>query len=187
MPWPTPERGCNRRAVRATALAVVAALLCGPLPAAAEKLVPLVCGLEWSGVSGLIGYQGRLWFANSVKFVNHNSADVYSYHPQTGRARYEKHLFSQDAGDPVVAGGLLYGPFEDARFSPGRGEFMVTDGKTGAGMCCRRAVRFTPMPWPRWAAPSMPPVRRGGRGCCDRATSVPAGNRSTFTRHLTGR
>ena len=129
MPWPTPERGCNRRAVRATALAVIAALLCGPLPAAAEKLVPLGRGLEWSGVSGLIGYQGRLWFANSVKFVNHNSADVYSYHPQTGRARYEKHLFSQDAGDPVVAGGLLYWPFEDARFSPGRGEFMVTDGK----------------------------------------------------------
>jgi hypothetical protein len=115
--------------VRATVLAVVALLPCGALPAtAAGKLVPLVQGLEWSGVSGLIGYQGRLWFANSVKFVNHNSADVYSYDPQTGRHRYEKHLFSQDAGDPVVAGGLLYWPFEDARFSPGRGEFMVTNG-----------------------------------------------------------
>jgi len=27
-----------------------------------------------------------------------------------------------------VAGGLLYWPFEDARFSTGRGEYMVTDG-----------------------------------------------------------
>jgi hypothetical protein len=95
----------------------------------AVPLVPLVRGLPWTGVSGLIGYGGRLWFANSVKFVNHNSADLYSYDPASGRAGYEKHLFSQDAGEPLVAGGLLYWPFEDSRFSPGRGEFMVTDGK----------------------------------------------------------
>jgi hypothetical protein len=89
----------------------------------------LVHGLPWSGVSSLIGYRGRLWFANSVKFVNHNSADLYSFDPGSGKARFEKHLFSQDAGEPVVSKGLLYWPFEDARFSPGNGEFMVTNGR----------------------------------------------------------
>ncbi|NKB20553.1 MAG: hypothetical protein GKS01_08645 [Alphaproteobacteria bacterium] len=84
--------------------------------------------MPWSGVSSLIGYRGKLWFANSVKFVNHNSADLYSFDPGTGTTRYEKHIFSQDAGHPVVAKGLLYWPFEDSRFSPGHGEFMVTNG-----------------------------------------------------------
>ena len=93
-----------------------------------EGLVPLVQPGPWPGVSGLIGYGDRLWLVNSVKFVNHNSADVYSYDPATGQARYERHLFSQDAGDPVVSDGLLYWPFEDPRVSLGRGEFMVTNG-----------------------------------------------------------
>jgi hypothetical protein len=61
--------------------------------------------------------------------VNHNSADVWSYDPATGRSRYERHLLSQDAGDPIVHDRLLYWPFEDSRFSPGRGEFMVTNGR----------------------------------------------------------
>ena len=83
----------------------------------------------WTGVSALVGFGGQVWFANSVKFVNHNSADVYSYDPYTGRTRYESHLFSQDAGDPVVQNGLLYWPFEDPRFSADRAEFMVTNGR----------------------------------------------------------
>ncbi len=91
-------------------------------------MAPLARPGIWSGVSGLIGYRGRLWFVNSEKFVNHNSADLYTYDPATGRVRYERHLFSQDAGDPVAAFGLLYWPFEDPRFSAGRGEFMVTNG-----------------------------------------------------------
>ena len=95
----------------------------------AQRLVPLAQPGPWSGVSGLIGYGERLWFVNSVKFVDHNSADVYSYDPRRGTTRYEAHLFSQDAGDPAVAGGLLYWPFEDPRFSAGRGEYMVTDGR----------------------------------------------------------
>jgi hypothetical protein len=66
---------------------------------------------------------------NSVKVADHNSADVYSYDPATGQARYERHLFSQDAGDPVVHHGLLYWPFEDPRFSTGHGEYMVTNGR----------------------------------------------------------
>jgi hypothetical protein len=95
----------------------------------ADRLVPLAQPGPWSGVSGLIGYGDRLWLVNSVKFVDHNSADVYSYDPAHGTTRYEAHLFSQDGGDPVVARGLLYWPFEDPRFSMGRGEYMVTDGR----------------------------------------------------------
>jgi hypothetical protein len=100
-----------------------------PVLAQTSPLVKLVDGLPWPGVSSLIGYRGKLWFANSVKFVNHNSADLYSFDPGTGKTRYEKHIFSQDAGQPVIAKRLLYWPFEDSRFSPGHGEFMVTNGK----------------------------------------------------------
>ena len=94
-----------------------------------EPLERLAQPGPWSSVSQLIGYRGRVWFANSAKFVNHNSADIYSYDPRRGQTRYEAHLFSQDAGRPVVANGLLYWPFEDSRFSSGHGEYMVTDGQ----------------------------------------------------------
>ncbi len=96
---------------------------------AGDALVPLASPGPWPAVSALIGYGGRVWFVNSVKFADHNSADIYSYDPASGKARYERHLFSQDAGRPVVAGGLLYWPFEDPRFSTGRGECLVTDGR----------------------------------------------------------
>jgi len=63
----------------------VLALLMGfaaPAPAAgvqtAAPLVPLLRVGPWRGISALIAYRGRLWFANSEKFVNHNSADLYS-------------------------------------------------------------------------------------------------------------
>ncbi|MDH3443573.1 MAG: hypothetical protein OEN50_06605 [Deltaproteobacteria bacterium] len=109
----------------------ITAWLCLTRPVAhgAEKLVPLSSPGPWSGVSGIIGYGGKIWFVNSNQFVDHNSADIYSYDPATGNSRYEKHLFSQDAGRPAVANGLLYWPFEDARFSAGRGEYMVTNGR----------------------------------------------------------
>ena len=118
---------------RRAAIALLIAIgLAGAIPPvyAQDQLVALVRPGPWPGVSGLIGYGDRLWLVNSVKFVNHNSADVYSYDPGTGMARYERHLFSQDAGDPVVADGLLYWPFEDSRMSLGRGEFMVTNSST---------------------------------------------------------
>ncbi len=82
----------------------------------------------WPAISQVIGYGGRLWFANSVKGRNHNSADLYSLDPATADLRYERHLFSQDAGRPLVHRGLLYWPFEDPRFSQGWGHFQVTDG-----------------------------------------------------------
>lgn len=120
-----------RGAFSLTAVLILSFLsLLAPVPGRAdEPLSPLSQPGPWSGISGLIGYGARLWFVSSVKFVDHNSADVYSYDPATGRSRYELHLFSQDAGDPLVAGGLLYWPFEDARFSLGRGEYLVTNGR----------------------------------------------------------
>jgi sulfatase modifying factor 1 len=112
--------------------AILTLTLAAGSSAAAGEVEPLVLLAQpgpWSAISGLIGYGNRLWFVDSTKFVDHNSADVYSYDPALGRSRYERHLFSQDAGDPIVANGLLYWPFEDARFSAGRGEYAVTNGR----------------------------------------------------------
>ena len=83
----------------------------------------------WPIASKLIGYRGRLWFVNSVLGRNHNSADVYSYDPASRGIRYERHLFSQDSGDPITKFGLLYWPSEDSRWSVGRGDFLVTNGE----------------------------------------------------------
>jgi len=120
-----------QRALTVVRIAVIiAAVVSGMPPARAEQaLVALARVGPWHGVSALIGYRGRLWFANSEKFVNHNSADIYSYAPGDAAPRYERHLFSKDVGDPLVAGGLLFWPFEDARFSTGQGELMVTNGR----------------------------------------------------------
>ncbi|MEP2102013.1 MAG: sialidase family protein [Parasphingorhabdus sp.] len=84
----------------------------------------------WPVASRLIGYRGKLWFANSVKGRNHNSADIWSFDPDTRETRYERHLYSQDAGHPLVYRGLLYWPFEDALQSAGEGVVEVTDGVT---------------------------------------------------------
>jgi hypothetical protein len=106
---------------------VLAAL--GARPAPAQEVLPELARVgPWPVASRLIGYGDRLWLASSVKGVNHNSAELYSYDPRRGDLRYERHLFSQDAGQPLVFGGLLYWPFEDSRFSLGWGHFMVTDG-----------------------------------------------------------
>jgi hypothetical protein len=83
-------------------------------------------------VDAIIGYGQRVWFANSELFRNHNAADIYSYDPATGALRYERALFSQGAGRPLVAEGLLYWPFEDPRFSADRAEFAVTNGANWA-------------------------------------------------------
>ncbi len=94
-----------------------------------QDLVSLAQPGPWPHITELIGYGDRLWFANSIAFDNHNSADLYSYDPATGETRYERHLFSQSVGQPMVAEGLLYWPFEDPRFSTNRGEYMVTNGE----------------------------------------------------------
>lgn len=120
---------CRLRIVRVTLL--VLSIAAPPAaPAAAQNRLEVLARVgPWPVVSRLIGYDGRVWFANSVKGRNHNSADIYSHGPTDGDTRYERHLFSQDAGWPVVADGLLYWPFEDSRVSLGWGHFMVTNGR----------------------------------------------------------
>lgn len=83
----------------------------------------------WPVASRLIGYNGRLWFVSSVKGVNHNAADIWSMDLKSAEKRYERSLFSQDAGLPLVYKGLLYWPFEDALLSFGNGIIGVTDGE----------------------------------------------------------
>jgi len=100
------------------------------MAAVARDSLPVLARVgPWPVASRLIGYDGRLWLANSVKGVNHNSADIYSYDPLNGALRYERRLFSQDAGQPLVANGRLYWPFEDSRFSLGWGHYLATDGR----------------------------------------------------------
>jgi outer membrane protein assembly factor BamB len=93
-----------------------------------EPLVPVAQPGPWSAVDAIVGFGPRIWFTNAELFRNQNAADIYSYDPATGSLRYERALFSQGAGRPLVAGGLLYWPFEDPRFSAGLPEFAVTNG-----------------------------------------------------------
>ncbi len=51
----------------------------------------------WPVASQLIAFQDRIWFVNSIKGVNHNSADLYSFAPSELIPRFERALFSQDA------------------------------------------------------------------------------------------
>lgn len=97
-------------------------------PVRAVPLVELARVGPWSAVSGLIGYRSRLWLVNSVKFKDHNSADIYSFDVDSNTLRYERHMFSQDTAPPIIFKDILYWPFEDGRASMGRGEFMFTNG-----------------------------------------------------------
>ena len=109
---------------------MLAACLATPAEAPAAEPLPALARVgPWPVISRLIGFRDRLWFANSLKGRNHNSADLYSIDSTGGELRYETHLFSQDAGRPVVADGWLIWPFEDSRASLGWGHFMATDGR----------------------------------------------------------
>ena len=113
-------------------LLTLALLLFAPSAGAAESLPTFeaLSGIgQWPTLSEPVAFRNRLWFANAVKGRNHNSADLYSYDPWRDEIRYERHLFSQAAGKPLVAGGLLYWPMEDARWSLGWGHVEVTDGE----------------------------------------------------------
>lgn len=83
----------------------------------------------WPAVTRLIAFDGRIWFANSNPYENFNAADVYSFDPASGQARYERGLTSQDLGKPGVFQGRLFWPFEDPRSNFAQGEFAVTDGR----------------------------------------------------------
>jgi hypothetical protein len=116
------------------------ALLAHGALAAGPKSAQIVARIgPWPVVSNLIAFRGRIWFVNSVTGRNHNSADIYSYAPSNGALRYERHLFSQDAGRPTAGDGWLYWPFEDDRFSLGWGMFSA-----GAAVC--KPPRITERP-----------------------------------------
>ena len=125
-------------------LALCALLL--PTDVGATDEIPALRALtgigQWPVHAEPIAYRNRVWFANSVKGRNHNSADLYSHDPWSGETRYERQLFSQDAGSPVVSGGLLYWPLEDSRWSLGWGEAMVTDGESWRLLTIPSALSF---------------------------------------------
>jgi len=118
------------RTLQALALMVLAYLFLSTEASAQRRLEVLAAVGPWPVASNPIIYDGRLWFSVSVKGRNHNSADLWSLDPQTGDLQYERHLFSQDAGTPVIFQGLLYWPHEDSRLSLGYGAISVTDGDT---------------------------------------------------------
>ncbi len=100
-----------------------------PPPSGTAPVLEVLAAVgPWPTLSALIGYRGRLWFANSVRYPDHNSADLYSLGLAAGDVRFERHLFTQDVGTPMTAGGLLYWPYEDPRPSVGWGHIAVTDG-----------------------------------------------------------
>ncbi len=127
---------CLRKVV--SSLGIVAGLLLigtAGKAAAAEaprELALLTQVAPWPVVSQMALFRDRLWFTNSVKGIDHNSAEIYSYDPVTRATRYERHLWSQDAGNPFISGGLLYWPSEDPRIAPGWGDFQVTNGEDWA-------------------------------------------------------
>lgn len=113
---------------RPWAAGIFSILLIHPATVLAQPIEPLATIKQWPGVSQLIAYKERIWFVSSQPFADTNVADIYSYSPQAGEIRYERSLFSQDVGNPVIHNGFLHWPFEDPRRSAGTGEYAVTDG-----------------------------------------------------------
>lgn len=101
----------------------------GTVAASSGELTVLARPGPWPVVDRLISYQGRIWFSVSVKGANHNSADIWSFDPAGDGLRFERYLFSQDAGKPVVHDGLLYWPHEDMRIGLASGVVSVTNGR----------------------------------------------------------
>jgi hypothetical protein len=64
----------------------------------------------WSGVPGLVGYGGRISFVNSVKLVDHNSADMYFYDPTAFDASA-----CESAGHWPQHGGIALCPVMDCK------------------------------------------------------------------------
>jgi len=110
-----------------SAISLIALIVCSNAAASEPERVASVG--PWPGASQLITYRDRIWFVNSSPFRDTNAADIYSHDPQTGTTRFERSLFSQDVGEPVVYDGLLHWPYEDPRRSAGTGEYAVTNGE----------------------------------------------------------
>ncbi|MCR9138391.1 MAG: hypothetical protein NXI27_20490 [Alphaproteobacteria bacterium] len=101
----------------------------GSFPSFAAKLQVLARPGPWPVADRLIVYRNKVWFSTAVKGVDHNSADIWSFDPSTRKLHFERYLFSQDTGHPVVHGGLLYWPHEDMRIGLGAGIVSVTNGQ----------------------------------------------------------
>lgn len=99
-----------------------------PASGRSDDLMVLARPGPWPVADRLVPFRERLWFATAVKGVNHNSADIWSLNPVDGQVRFERYLFSQDAGIPTVHRGLLYWPHEDMRVGTGDGVASVTNG-----------------------------------------------------------
>lgn len=110
-------------------LALSLMLLLGPLPSVAAELGVLARPGPWPVADRLIVYRGRIWFSTAVKGVDHNSADIWSLDPASRKLRFERYLFSQDTGHPIVHQNLLYWPHEDMRIGLGAGIISVTNGQ----------------------------------------------------------
>ncbi|MEX3010200.1 hypothetical protein [Hoeflea sp. TYP-13] len=109
-------------------LALMIALCLPSFPSLAAELSILARPGPWPVADNLVAYRGRIWFSAAVKGVDHNSADIWSFDPGTEELRFERYLFSQDAGRPSVHKGLLYWPHEDMRIGLGEGVISVTNG-----------------------------------------------------------
>lgn len=110
-------------------ISVLFLLLVGSLPSIAAELQVLARPGHWPVADRLIVHRGKIWFSTAVKGVDHNSADIWSFDPATQKLHFERYLFSQDTGHPVVHDGLLYWPHEDMRIGLGAGIVSVTDGR----------------------------------------------------------
>lgn len=97
--------------------------------ASSAELSVLARPQPWPAADHLIAYRGRLWFSTAVRGINHNSADIWSFDPDTRKPRFERFLFSQYAGIPAVHRGLLFWPHEDMREGLGQGVISVTNGQ----------------------------------------------------------
>lgn len=130
VPMLTPDSGHGRSHRILNLSILLSALLSLQVSAQSEAQdIRRVASFEqWPGVSQLIAYNDRLWFVNSQPYKDSNVADIYSISTDDLSPRYERSLFSQDTGNPVVYNGLLHWPFEDPRRSAGTGEYAVTDG-----------------------------------------------------------
>lgn len=104
-------------------------LIAGTVTSLAADLAVLARPGPWPVADRSIVYQGKVWFSTAVKGVDHNSADIWSFDPATRKLRFERFLFSQDTGHPVVHRDLLYWPHEDMRVGLGAGILSVTDGR----------------------------------------------------------
>ena len=131
-----------QRLLQLAMLAIVVVAVSRQLQAEVPAIGPSAEVGPWPVASQLIGFGGRIWFVNSVKGVNHNSADLYSFSPADPIPRFERALFSQDAGDPLVAGGRLYWPLEDSRSSVGWAEVTLTDGAAWRRLAIPTAQAF---------------------------------------------